>query len=673
MTGCMICLIAATALGDDTMLIFVGENLEMLTIASRREEAAWVAPAIADVISRTDIEQQGAQTISQALADTPGVYMNHTEKGTTTYLRGIKNSALYLFDTVPMGSAVRKSDTMTDYETSLASVKRIEIIRGAGSVLWGPDAFAGVINVVPLSGKDFQGLETGFTTLFSDDGKGGEAYLNYGVSGRRWSSFFSVSGRKIWSSDAAFDGVRFWGDDTGHAMNEDLSRQNDPSDDACLQFYGSATYRDWLTVSVRISDHTNAFTVSDPTLPYHWEEQADIRTHHFKVEASKRLSSDAGFRFTGYYSDMRKAHLIPDKPLKQSETSWYGELIYDHSFLDSKGLLTLGASWRRDRFDDVVHWLSYYPYAFASGYLTDATFSDYDNNLTSVFGQYRHGFDTLDVWIGARYDSHDEYDDETSFNTGFSWKFGNFILKSIYGTGYRTPFAGQWTQQIEALERIENVNVGLSWKQDRTQAGITAFRNKIENHVVEDSYPGGGRTSPNSQTIDGVELELSHQFTPDFKLQANITLLNNKGNDETYWWHDYDFIKDPDTNQVIPHYDELTYAYDAGPNAMGNIRGVWQMTTGIFLVPELKYISARNRTYIVSKGTNFNPSNVEYTTQSCKAAWVADLNLLVTDVFPFDLSLYLNNIFDNGYVSSGVYSDAHRAGFSAGVMIKKTW
>ncbi|MBW2204135.1 MAG: TonB-dependent receptor plug domain-containing protein [Deltaproteobacteria bacterium] len=152
----------AASAENDTVLMFVGEDLEVLSIASRREEGAWQAPAVAEVITRKDLWEQGVRTLSQALEMTPGFYMAQKEWGSESYLRGIPNSTLLLYDTVvPMGSNATKSLQPLDYELSLAPVKRIEIVRGPGSVLWGPDAFAGIVNVVPLTGKDLDGVETG--------------------------------------------------------------------------------------------------------------------------------------------------------------------------------------------------------------------------------------------------------------------------------------------------------------------------------------------------------------------------------------------------------------------------------------------------------------------------------------------------------------------------------
>src|SRR6056297_2040839 len=146
---------------DDTMLLFVGEQVDILSIASRREESASKAPAVAQVISRDDFQEHGLQTLSQVLERTPGFYMAQKEWGSLPYLRGMPNSVLFLYDTVPIVSDTRKSLHQLDHDLSLAPVKKIEIIRGPSSVLWGPDAFGGVVNVVPLTGGDIDGLETG--------------------------------------------------------------------------------------------------------------------------------------------------------------------------------------------------------------------------------------------------------------------------------------------------------------------------------------------------------------------------------------------------------------------------------------------------------------------------------------------------------------------------------
>ncbi|MCK4470089.1 MAG: Plug domain-containing protein, partial [Desulfobacterales bacterium] len=91
---------------DDTMLMFVGEDLEVLSIASRRQESAWQAPAVAQVVTREELEERGIRTLSQALEMIPGFYMARKEWGTQPYLRGIPDSVLFLYDAVPLGSDI---------------------------------------------------------------------------------------------------------------------------------------------------------------------------------------------------------------------------------------------------------------------------------------------------------------------------------------------------------------------------------------------------------------------------------------------------------------------------------------------------------------------------------------------------------------------------------------
>ena len=179
---------------NDTLLMFVGEDLDVLSIASRRQESAWQAPAVAHVITREEIKERGIRTLSHALEMEPGFYMAKKEWGTQPYLRGIPDSVLFLYDTVPTGSDISKSLHPLDHELSLAPIKRIEILRGPGSVLWGADAFAGIVNLVPMTGKDLEGAETGI--LYGGPGNQRLIYANAGHDAGLWDAFFSVTGRK---------------------------------------------------------------------------------------------------------------------------------------------------------------------------------------------------------------------------------------------------------------------------------------------------------------------------------------------------------------------------------------------------------------------------------------------------------------------------------------------
>ena len=415
---------------------------------------------------------------------------------------------------MPIGSGANKSFHNIDNEISLASIKRIEIIRGAGSVLWGPDAFAGVVNVVPFTGKDFQGVETGVGMSSLEDSR--LAFFKYGREKGPWSSFVSVSAKSAKEDDNPFNVVRFWNDGETPVNSNERYGNKTADDSYYYELYSNLSFDDWLIFSARVADTSRVYSIGRKSSfagssdNYSWEEKRSNPTQTFKIEASRSMGLDSGLRFTGYYTNYDVRHTIIDKDFKQSERSIYGELIYDQSLFTGDGLLTTGVSWRETNFSHIIVWKSFMPdYLVMDNvdFLPSFEKENYDNRLGSVFGQYRHRFSDLELWAGIRNDDHDRFEDKVSYNVGGAWNFSSdFMFKAIYGTAYRTPFARQLEEKIDGdlrLERINSTNVQLSWMPDREKKlSLTFFRNEIENHVVDERYQGYGVSTPNSQTID---------------------------------------------------------------------------------------------------------------------------------------------------------------------------
>ena len=282
---------------SDTLLMFVGEDIDVLSIASRREESAWQAPAVATVVTREEIWERGVKTLSQALEMTPGFYMAQKEWGSESYLRGIPNSVLFLYDTVPLGSDVTKSLQPLDYELSLVSVKRIEVIRGPGSVLWGPDAFAGIVNVVPMTGKDLDGVETGL--LYGAPGNQAAAYANMGHDGGDWDLFLSVRDRTGQEDDATCNIVRYWGNDGVHPYPyEDRFGEEQLGRSRYFEASGRFAFKDWFSVSGLISDYKKPYAITGPaessSQELTWPESRGGPFGYVKLEANKDLDSGFG-------------------------------------------------------------------------------------------------------------------------------------------------------------------------------------------------------------------------------------------------------------------------------------------------------------------------------------------------------------------------------------------
>lgn len=654
---------------DDTMLMFVGEDLEILTIASRREEAAWSAPAVASVIVLDAMDRSGEKTLADLLGGSAGYYIEDSERGSIPFLRGVPDSTLFLHDTVPTGSAVNKSSHAIDHELSLAAVKRVEIIRGAGSVLWGPDAFAGVVNVVPMTGRDLSGFATGASVSSEEADR--SVYVNYGIDKGSWNGFVSLSGRTAEEEDRKFNIARFWNDGITATPPQERTGAETPDDSDYFEFYSNASFGSWLTLSARITDNTSRSTVSNDAGTTLWEERRSTPTRTFKVEASKETGLDSAIRFTGYYTQADLDLTIVDRQFEQTERSLYGELIYDHALFTADGLFTAGASYRDSTFDDILVWKSFYP-AFIDPNVTTPVEGEllpqfeqvnFDNRLYSVFGQYRHHFSDVDIWGGVRSDSHDAFEDKISYSAGVSWGFlPNLMFKALYGTAYRTPFARQVQEGLDdRLEKIDSANVQIAWKSGKDRKiSLTLFRNEIDNHVIEDRFTGAGLSSPNSQTIYGAELEGDFRLTEFLRLKGNITFMDNSGSDESYDFRTASFVDDD--GKIVDEFETLEYPYNPGVETLVNLAVHWNLTKNLTLIPELHYRSATQL---------YSP--LEDITRKADEVWLGNLRLKIEDLFPFDLELYAENLADTDYDVPGAYTFIKGDGFNAGMTAFMSW
>ena len=660
---------------DDTLLMFVGEDLETLSIASKREESAWQAPAVAEVITREDFEEKGFRTLAQALETTPGFYMGKKEWGTQPYLRGIPDSALFLNDTVPMSSDITKSVHYLDNELSLASVKRIEIIRGPGSVLWGPDAFAGIVNTVPMTGKDLHGVEAGLIYGAPEQEKG--FFANMGYDAGLWNAFLSVSGLNKEQEEKSYNLVRFWGDGETAVNLSERYGEGELEQSKYVEVTGNFSFRDWLSVSGRISDYKKPYTITGPDAETTWSESRSAPFSFIKLEARKKFDSSSLLRFTGFYNSLNLETEIVDRTFEQSEDTCYGEVIYDRSFMAGQGLLTGGLSYRVKHVEDALVWggkdlalWSYFPdYLGPENVLLRlplVTVEDYDAHLWSAFAQYNQKFGDIDLWLGARSDQHDEYKDHISYNTGVSWfPSSRWIVKLLYGTAYRTPYAKQLLEEDEPdLEQVRSLNAQITWRPSkRTSLAVTGFMSRLENHIVEDPY--AGLSEPNDQEINGLELEGKLSPLDNLDLSANLTLLENSGSDESYHYiHHYDPEGSGGSLILVPVYEDLEYPYDTGPDSIFNLTCTWNPVERLSIFTRLGYTSSRRLIY---------PKAEEFTT--CPSVWLVDMNTTVRNILAsgFDLEVSVENLFDKEYTTPGTYSTIEGDPFKIVFTLKKKW
>lgn len=116
------------------------------------EKSNLETPADVTVYSGEELKKTGANDVANALKYKAGVYFTqmgpHDQSfitgNSTLSLRGIKGGTLVLINGVPASfNNVSHLDMM-----NLDTVEKVEVVKGGGAVLYGSEAYGGVINVI---------------------------------------------------------------------------------------------------------------------------------------------------------------------------------------------------------------------------------------------------------------------------------------------------------------------------------------------------------------------------------------------------------------------------------------------------------------------------------------------------------------------------------------------
>ena len=558
---------------DETMLMFVGEELSVVTVASKRPESPSAAPAIAQVVNRSKIEDRGFKTLAELLAQETSFFMAGREPGTEPYLRGIPNGILFLQDGVPMTFDATKNLHPLDRELPLDSVKQVEIVRGPGSVLWGPDAFAGVVNVVPFSGRDRPGVET--KVFFgSEELKG--AYIGWGHAAKHWDGFLSAYA----ATDKYHEETFLVTKPIGSPGEDPLGEETIDSSDY-LEFRGNAHYGDWLSVSGRYSDFSRKYTLKD-TGSLSWAGERESPINYLKATMSKAIGP-SHWSLTGYYQNVKYAITDVDLVREQENDLYHVELLWDRRIWE-KGLLTAGASYRENHVDGAIISDNFLPGFIKPPnmiFVPTIVQKDYNNDLKSFFAQFRHQWQDINWWLGGRVDDHSQYQTTFTYSFGFNWAFrDDWQLKFVYGNAYRSPYSSQlFGGQDFDPEEISTLNLQIAWNpRPHHSLAVTTFYSKLRDHIQEDPY--GGLSLPSNPEIIGLEFEAKARFFSTLDVFGNLMVLNSWGGEERYRVFKYAFIR-PDGSREF-FFDTWEQPYDPGPSYLLKAGFIWRFHPNAF-------------------------------------------------------------------------------------------
>jgi iron complex outermembrane receptor protein len=155
---------------DDLAGIEVDSTVATLTRTSQKE-----IPASITIMTQNDILQSGARNLDELLdIYVPSFAYMYKVHGTQMGIRGIisdrNNKILLLVNGRDMNVKASDGGAITErWFSTLGDIKKITVINGPGSAIYGSGAIAGVISIETFSGKDREGLYASTKVGYNDE------------------------------------------------------------------------------------------------------------------------------------------------------------------------------------------------------------------------------------------------------------------------------------------------------------------------------------------------------------------------------------------------------------------------------------------------------------------------------------------------------------------------
>jgi len=516
----------------------------LLLIATKHLEREAKAPAIATVITANEIRNMGARNLLDILRRVPGIGVNIASAPPvvrSVAVRGIKT--LYSEKILVMMDGHRLNDignatAILDYgDLSVENIKRVEVIRGPGSALYGAGAFLGVVNIVTKEADDINGLQVTagggrfdtehYNVLFGHPGEKIKVsgYLDYlntdGPSSFIGQDAIGNSGDTLnWQEKAELGFNISYNDFTLRGLYH--TNENGPyigvagalNDDSVLR-YGNGGYLD-LSFRKAFANNINI--------------TARAYGDYFKIDNYFEILPEG---FPGFPEGMIGHPQTKERILGSEVSLDYG--ISDH-------LLTFGVMYENERLYDVRHETNYNPLEVVPtpleppGPVQDVSdWANFNEDSTrGVWAVYLQDVwslsETASLTAGVRNDRYSDIGGSINPRLGFVWEFlENMSLKLLYGSAFRAPSFTELHQKNNPSnvgnpdlkpEEIKTYEVGLEKRFIINDSfwtfRVNYFHNSIDDLIIIDttSVPpqdiNGG-----SAKVDGVEAELLFDFSRD--------------------------------------------------------------------------------------------------------------------------------------------------------------
>jgi iron complex outermembrane receptor protein len=151
---------------DDLTKLGVDELFSVqVTSVGRKAQQISKAPASVFVLTAEDIHRSGATSIPEALRWVPGVtVLSVDNRSWAVSIRGsarmYSDKILVMIDGRSLYTPLFSGVIWDAIDVEMGDIEQIEVVRGPGAVMWGPNAVNGVINIITKKAQQTKGSKT---------------------------------------------------------------------------------------------------------------------------------------------------------------------------------------------------------------------------------------------------------------------------------------------------------------------------------------------------------------------------------------------------------------------------------------------------------------------------------------------------------------------------------
>jgi outer membrane receptor protein involved in Fe transport len=507
---------------DELSKVSVSAMDPLVEGVSKKEETLSESPGIVDVITAKDIEQFGAKNLYEVLQRATSVFMT----GSFMFPRNVAsirgnlqnhedNHVLILINGRPYRDITLGGVNVAMYTAfPIQTIERIEVIRGPGSVLYGTNAFNGVINVVTKNPDK--------PTMYVSTLAGSYGWQSYSMAGGNGNEH---RGGYAGTTYSRADGWPFQATED-LAGPPPLNSATAPWGEDNFGFFGMYRNGGW-TVNVfaaNASEETLGPLGGFPSNRLHDQRVFCDVGYLLELDECQKIQTNFTYNYSGFHIPSALAAPGADNLFKPHSQSFLLEQTYFAELTDNLDFLVGGLA-------DIHTGQAFTP---SLGIQWIPAFTEV---WYGVYSQLEYqANDWLKLVGGMQANLPGEIKSGMVPRAGVIATLNKYwTAKLLYGQAFRSPYQAERSIAVPGIlfgnpdlvpETIQTFDAQLAYQTEHFRFAATYFHSDFFDIVTRVGFP---QTYENlgSMTFDGIELENDWEISKHWRWLGSLTYQEN--------------------------------------------------------------------------------------------------------------------------------------------------